>query len=115
MRNMTGEVSPTMYLDRHIIFLLSENPFGKYFLKKNFSLELLMLLFERDSVEGIEELTTSLASPTPKAPALNAYLALLESKSCIIKATGDSKKSRRKILLTQKCRDSIAAVFATLD
>lgn len=104
-----------MYVNRQIILLLSENLFGKYFLKKNFSLELLMLLFERDCVEGLEELTKSLASPTPKAPALNAYLSLLESKNCIVKAAGDSKKSRRKIFLTQSCRDSIAAIFATLD
>ena len=72
-------------------------------------------MLESDCVEGIDELTSHLASPTPKAPAVNAYLSLLESKNCIIKAAGDSKKSRRKILLTPSCRESIAAIFMISD
>ena len=113
--HMAEKVTIKMYLDRQVFLRLAENPCGKYFLKKNYSLELLLLLFDRVCVEGIEELSKSLVSPTPKAPALNAYLSLLESKNCIIKAAGDSKKSRRKILLTQSCRNSIAPIFATQD
>ena len=91
---------------------LSKCQFGRYFLVKSYSLELLLYLLEREKAEGIDDLLLELKTSTPKLPAFLSYLSLLESKGCITKTESESKRSKRKLTLTSECE---AAVRKHLD
>lgn len=81
--------------------------FGKHFLTKSYSLELLLYLLEHNVAEGIEETLRALKTATPKLPAFFSYIAFLESKGCVVKIESESKRSRRSIKLTPECEDAI--------
>lgn len=82
--------------------------YGKLFLRKSYSLELMVYLLEYEVAEGVEDLLSSLNSHTPKFPAFLSYLALLEEKGCIVKVEGVAKKSRKIIALADDCRACIS-------
>ena len=74
----------------------------KYFLEKSFSLELLLLLYNQNEFEGIENIYQVLVSPKPKYPAFKAYLMYLNHKNCINIDDGKIKKSSKTISLKSK-------------
>ena len=89
------------------IYSLSQCPYGRYFLTKSYSLELLLYLLEKKRAEGIEELLLELKSTTPKLPAFLSYISLLESKGCVVKIENETKRSKKMILLTTECEDAV--------
>lgn len=86
---------------------LSKCRFGKHFLTKSYSIELLLYLLEHKKAEGLDDLLLELKTSTPKLPAFLSYLALLESKGCITKTESDSKRSKRKLTLTSECEEAV--------
>jgi DNA-binding MarR family transcriptional regulator len=95
------------------IYSLAECQYGKYFLTKSYSIELLLYLLENRQADGIEDLLLNLRSSTPKLPAFLAYIALLEAKGCITKIENVAKRSKRIIMLTRECEEIIRRHFAT--
>lgn len=89
------------------IHSLSQCRFGRYFLTKSYSLELLLYLLEKKKAEGIEDLLLELKSTTPKLPAFLSYISLLESKGCVIKIENETKRSKKMILLTSECEEAV--------
>ena len=71
----------------------------QYFLEKSFSLELLLLLYNQNEFEGIENIYQFLVSPKPKYPAFKSYLIYLNHKNCINIDDGKIKKSSKSISL----------------
>ena len=71
----------------------------QYFLEKSFSLELLLLLYNHNEFEGIENIYQVLVSPKPKYPAFKSYLIYLYHKGCINIDDGKIKKSSKTISL----------------
>ena len=71
----------------------------QYFLEKSFSLELLLLLYNQNEFEGIENIYYILVSPKPKYPAFKSYLIYLNHKNCINIDDGKIKKSSKTISL----------------
>ena len=71
----------------------------QYFLEKSFSLELLLLLYNQNEFEGIENIYQVLVSPKPKYPAFKSYLIYLNHKNCINIDDGKIKKSSKTISL----------------
>ena len=71
----------------------------------------MLSLLEKDA-EGLDELRKSLYSPTPQLPAFLDYIALLESRGCVARAHGTSKKSKRTLKLTPRARGAIEASLA---
>ena len=71
----------------------------QYFLEKSFSLELLLLLYNQNNFEGIENIYHILVSPKPKYPAFKSYLIYLYHKDCINIDDGKIKKSSKTISL----------------
>tara|TARA_A100001011_G_C13925731_1_gene681079 strand:+ start:152 stop:484 length:333 start_codon:yes stop_codon:yes gene_type:complete len=71
----------------------------QYFLEKSFSLELLLLLYNQNEFEGIENIYQVLVSPKPKYPAFKSYLIYLNNKNCINIDDGKIKKSSKTISL----------------
>ena len=71
----------------------------RYFLEKSFSLELLLLLYNQNEFEGIENIYQILVSPKPKYPAFKSYLIYLNHKDCINIDDGKIKKSSKTISL----------------
>ena len=71
----------------------------QHFLEKSFSLELLLLLYNQNEFEGIENIYQVLVSPKPKYPAFKSYLIYLNHKGCINIDDGKIKKSSRTISL----------------
>ena len=71
----------------------------QYFLEKSFSLELLLLLYNQNEFEGIENIYQVLVSPKPKYPAYKAYLIYLNYNNCINIYDGNIKKSTKSISL----------------
>ena len=71
----------------------------QYFLEKSFSLELLLLLYNQNEFEGIENIYQVLVSPKPKYPAFKSYLIYLNHKDCIHIDDGKIKKSSKIISL----------------
>ena len=71
----------------------------QYFLEKSFSLELLLLLYNNNEFEGIENIYQVLVSPKPKYPAFKANLIYLNQKNCINLKDGKIKKSSKTISL----------------
>ena len=71
----------------------------QYFLEKSFSLELLLLLYNQNEFEGIENIYQVLISPKPKHPAFKSYLIYLNHKDCINIDDGKIKKSSKTISL----------------
>ena len=69
------------------------------FLEKSFSLELLLLLYNENEFEGIENIYQVLVSPKPKYPAFKSYLIYLNHKNCINIVDGKIKKSSKTISL----------------
>ena len=69
----------------------------QYFLEKSFSLELLLLLYNQNEFEGIENIYQVLVSPKPKYPAFKSYLIYLYHKDCINIDDGKIKKSSKTI------------------
>ena len=90
----------TMHLSIFNKIAVSKNL--RYFLEKSFSLELLLLLYNQNKVEGIENIYQVLVSPKPKYPAFKAYLIYLNHKNYIIIDDGKIKKSSKTISLTSK-------------
>ena len=86
---------------------LSNCRFGKYFLTRSYSLEMLLYLLEHKEAEGIEEFLSALKSTTPKLPAFLSFISLLEAKNCVIRAESKSKKSKRTVALTPECLKAI--------
>ena len=74
----------------------------QYFLEKSFSLELLLLLYNQDVIEGIENIYQVLVSPKPKYPAFKSNLIYLKQKGCISIDDGKIKKSSKIISLKPK-------------
>lgn len=72
----------------------------QYFLEKSFSFELLLLLYNQNEFEGIENIYQILVSPKPKYPAFKSYLIYLNHKDCIKIDDGKIKKSSKTILLS---------------
>ncbi len=70
-----------------------------HFLEKSFSLELLLLLYNQNEFEGIENIYQVLVSPKPKYPAFKSYLVYLNHKGCINIDDGKIKKSSKTISL----------------
>ena len=71
----------------------------QYFLEKSFSLELLLLLYNRNEFEGIENIYQVLVSPKPKYPAFKSYIIYLNHKDCINIDDGKIKKSAKNVSL----------------
>jgi len=71
----------------------------QFFLEKSFSLELLLLLYNNNEFEGIENIYQDLVSPKPKYPAFKSYLIYLNHKNCINIVDGKIKKSSKIISL----------------
>ena len=71
----------------------------QYFLEKSFSLELLLLLYNQNEIEGIQNIYQVLVSPKPKYPAFKSYLIYLNHKDCINIDDGKIKKSSKTISL----------------
>ena len=71
----------------------------QYFLEKSFSLELLLLLYNQNEFEGIENIYQVLVSPKPKYPAFKSYLIYLNHKDCINIDDGKIKKSSKTVSL----------------
>tara|TARA_B100001057_G_scaffold308468_1_gene308604 strand:- start:176 stop:508 length:333 start_codon:yes stop_codon:yes gene_type:complete len=71
----------------------------QFFLEKSFSLELLLLLYNNNEFEGIENIYQDLVSPKPKYPAFKSYLIYLDHKNCINIVDGKIKKSSKIISL----------------
>ena len=74
----------------------------QFFLEKSFSLELLLLLYNHNEFEGIENIYQVLVSPKPKYPAFKSYLIYLNHKNCINIDDGKIKKSSKTISLKPK-------------
>jgi len=74
----------------------------KIFLEKSFSLELLLILYNHNSLEGYENIYNLLVSPKPKYPAFKSYLIYLNNKNCIKIYDGKIKKSSKTISLSSK-------------
>lgn len=89
------------------IYLLSQCRFGRHFLTKSYSFEMLLYLLENKKAEGIEDLLIELKSTTPKLPAFLSYISLLEAKGCVIKTENEAKRSKRTIMLTTDCENAI--------
>ena len=70
------------------------------FLEKSFSLELLLLLYNLNEFEGVENIYQVLVSPKPKYPAFKSYLIYLNHKNCINIVDGKIKKSSKTISLS---------------
>jgi len=71
---------------------LSACRYCRLFLLKSYSLELMLSLLEKDA-EGLDELRKGLYSRTPQLPAFLDYISLLESRGCVSRVHGKSKKS----------------------
>ena len=91
---------------------LSACRYGRMFLLKSYSLELMLSLIEKDA-EGLDELRKSLYSCTPQLPAFLDYISLLESRGCVTRTHGTSKKSKRILKLTARARSAIETALAT--
>ncbi len=91
---------------------LSASDFGRHFLTRSYSLELLLLLYENDQVDGIEQLYAMIQSKKSKMPAFLGFLNYLEDRQCIIKFTNEEKKSQRIISLTVDCRAEIDSILS---
>lgn len=89
------------------IYSLSQCRFGRYFLTKSYSIELLLYLLENKKAEGIEDLLLELKSTTPKLPAFLSYISLLEAKGCVTKTENLAKRSKRTIMLTTDCENAV--------
>lgn len=89
------------------IDLLSKCRFGRHFLTKSYSIELLLYLLDNKKAEGIEDLLLELRSTTPKMPAFLSYISLLEAKGCVTKTENEAKRSKRTIMLTTDCENAI--------
>ena len=95
----------TMSVD--LIQKLASCEYGKHFLTRSYSLELMYYLLENKKAEGIEDLLQVLHSATPRLPAFLSYISLLEAKGCINKTENESKRSQRTITLTKECEEAI--------
>ena len=73
---------------------LSQDQLARYFVIRNYSLEMLMLLYRNEGIDGIDELYRTLKTPTPKYPAFLNYIKLLEVKNCIVRCESIKKKAR---------------------
>ena len=93
------------------IYALAQCQYGKYFLTKSYSVELLLYLLEHRQADGIEDLLMNLKSSTPKLPAFLSYIALLETKGCITKIENAAKRSKRIITLTAECEEHVRRYF----
>ena len=89
------------------IHRLASCPFGRHFLTKSYSLELLLYLLENKKADGIEDLLLELKSTTPKLPAFLSYISLLEVKGCVIKSENEAKRSKKTIILTTDCENAV--------
>ena len=78
---------------------IAKSKYLQYFLEKSFSLELLLLLYNQNEFEGIENIYQVLVSPKPKYPAFKSYLIYLNHKDCIHIDDGKIKKSSKIISL----------------
>lgn len=97
------------------IRLLSLSNFGRHFLTRSYSLELLIILFEHDHIDGIEQLYEMLSSKKSKMPAFLGFLNYLQDRDCIVKFTNEDKKSQRVIALTDQCREEVGNIFNQLN
>ena len=89
------------------IYSLSQCSYGRHFLTKSYSIELLLYLLKYKKAEGIEDLLIDLHSTTPKLPAFLAYISLLGAKGCVTKTENEAKRSKRTIMLTTECESAI--------
>lgn len=94
-----------------MFFLLSNSIYGKHFLLKNYSLELLFILYEETEIESIDKLIFLIKSNTPKFPAFLSYITYLEKNNCLIKIVNEKNKSKRIIKLSSDCRREIKKIF----
>ena len=92
---------------------LSQDEHARHFMIKNYSLEMLMILYLNEGIDGVEELYCALKTPTPKYPAFLSYIKFLESKKCIFRYESSEKKSKKFICLTEICRTAIDRIMVT--
>lgn len=89
---------PALYLRKIIKALCSTR------LKPIFSatcgLEVILILYSSQKVEGIEKLYDECASKKPKLKSFTEYLRYLESNEIVVITEGKSKKSRKIVALT---------------
>ena len=90
---------------------LSKCPYGRHFLSKSYSIELLLTLLKESQLDGIENVLSSLKSTTPKLPAFLTYLSLLEQKKCIERIESNTKGSKRTLRLTNECETAIRKII----
>ena len=86
---------------------LSKCSYGKHFLLKSYSIEILLYLLENIQANGIDELLSQIKSNKPKLPAFISYISYLESKDCITKGRNSDKGSKVTIRLTDECENTI--------
>lgn len=89
------------------IYQLAASEYGKHFLVRSYSIELLLYLLEHGKAEGIEDLLLDLRCATPKLPAFLSYISLLEAKGCVTKVENEAKRSKKIIMLTDECENAI--------
>lgn len=95
----------------NIFALLRNNTYGKHFLLKSYSFELLLILYEETEIESIDELILKIKSNTPKFPAFLGYLSYLEKNNCLIKITNEKYKSKKIIKLSADCRREMKKIL----
>lgn len=91
---------------------LSDCEFGKHFLTRSYSIELMLVLLENSFVDGIDDLYHSLCCSVPKQPAFLHYLDYLESKNCIKKSPSPTKRNKKLVSLTDDCKAAIQKHFS---
>lgn len=103
----------TQSMELEQIVRLANCRYGRHFLLRSYSIELLLYLLKHSKAEGIEDLLLDLKSSTPKLPAFLSYLSLLEAKGCITKLQSRAKRSQRTIMLTNECETAIRKCLQT--
>ena len=86
---------------------ISQNKTLKYFTKKPYSLELLLLLNKKTEIEGIENTYQLLKSSKPKYPAFKNFLNYLQQNNCVFIKDGKTKKSYKVLSLTDDVKNQL--------
>lgn len=90
---------------------ISRDKILKFFLEKQYSLELLFLLNNEIEIEGLEKTYQDLKSPKPKYPAFKTYINYLEQKNCIKIKSGKTKKSSKILELSNEAKVQFSKII----
>jgi DNA-binding PadR family transcriptional regulator len=66
----------------------------RIFLSTSYSLEILLVLAEVDTYQGLENLYNSLSSPKPKQPSFDVFIKRLLSEGWIVIEVGKDKRTK---------------------